>query len=234
MDITLLQHNTPRGPFTRAQVEEKLRGGEISPETFAFIPGLARWTPLREVLAGLDAAAYAYAVTMLPPAGPAYAGFWIRVAAHLLDNLIVSIPVFAVGMVCIIAFFGGFGVLVVQMQNSPHDPAAGAGLIGMVAAFYLSLIMLNVARLFAIWLYHAILESGPHQATFGKRVVGLKVTDMRGERITFGRASARYFSTLITGMTLGVGYLMVAFTDHKQTLHDMIAGTLVLQRGGRA
>ncbi len=53
---------------------------------------------------------------------------------------------------------------------------------------------------------------------------------MTGERITFGRASGRYFSTIVTGMTMGIGYLMVAFTDQKQALHDMIAGTLVVKK----
>jgi len=79
------------------------------------------------------------------------------------------------------------------------------------------------------WLYHAMLESGPHQATWGKRIVGVKVTSVTGQRISFGHATGRYFSTFLTGMTMGIGYLIVAFTDKKQALHDMVANTLVVQ-----
>ena len=100
-------------------------------------------------------------------------------------------------------------------------------MIGTIILLYLSLIF---GRILVVWLYHAFLESGPHQSTWGKRAVGLKVTSIRGERISFGHASGRYFGTIITNMTMGIGYLMVAFTDKKQTLHDMIAGTLVVKQ----
>jgi uncharacterized RDD family membrane protein YckC len=90
--------------------------------------------------------------------------------------------------------------------------------------------MIMIAGLATVWLYFALLESGPVQATFGKRIMGLKVTDMAGERISFGRASGRFFGKLITGMIpFGIGYMMAGFTDRKQALHDLIAGTLVIR-----
>lgn len=79
------------------------------------------------------------------------------------------------------------------------------------------------------WLYFALLTSSSKQATLGKMVVGVRVTDMSGQRINFGRATLRYFSKILSGMLLGIGYLMVAFTARKQGLHDMIAGTLVVK-----
>ena len=252
MTITVLnKSNVPTGPFTRAQVAEKLRTGELSPEDLAFIEGLGQWTPLRDVLAKIDAAmsalvplsrppaftppvatpapapGYSYAATMQPPEHLVYAGFWIRAAAHILDNLIVSIPFVAIWLVVVIMIVG---VSVLAPLTQIHSDSVNSTL---TASFVLTLIVLYLTlilgRFIAVWLYHALLESGPHQSTWGKRIVGLKVTSLTGQRITFGHASGRFFSTIITNMTMGIGYLMVAFTDHKQTLHDMIAGTLVVR-----
>ena len=77
------------------------------------------------------------------------------------------------------------------------------------------------------WLYSALLESSARGATLGKMVMGARVTDLSGGRISFGRATGRYFAKIISGMILAIGFIMVAFTARKQGLHDMIAGTLV-------
>lgn len=94
--------------------------------------------------------------------------------------------------------------------------------------FFLALIFAAVA---ASWLYYAFLESSAHQATLGKMALGLVVTDMQGRRVTFGRASGRFFAKIITGLIpFWIGYIMAGFTDRKQALHDMIASCLVLRR----
>ncbi len=80
------------------------------------------------------------------------------------------------------------------------------------------------------WLYFAKLESGPHQSTFGKRAMGLKVTNLAGGRIGFGQASGRFFGKIVSGMTLYIGFIMAGFTERKQALHDLIAGTLVVKQ----
>lgn len=79
------------------------------------------------------------------------------------------------------------------------------------------------------WLYYALQESGASQATLGKRAVGIKVTTVSGERITFGQASGRYFGKIISSLILCIGYLMMLWDDKKQTLHDKLAGTLVVK-----
>ena len=91
--------------------------------------------------------------------------------------------------------------------------------------------LLNVVVFFAGWLYFALQESGAHQATIGKRMMGLRVFDMNGQRISFGRASGRYFAKILSALILLIGFVMIAFTARKQGLHDMIAGTVVLFRG---
>ena len=78
------------------------------------------------------------------------------------------------------------------------------------------------------WLYEALMLSSPYQATLGKMIFGMKVTDLYGNRISFARATGRHFAKYISGpFTLLIGFFMVGFTERKQGLHDIIAGTLV-------
>ena len=79
-----------------------------------------------------------------------------------------------------------------------------------------------------MWLYFSLFESQGWQGTPGKHFLGIKVTDLNGNRITFARATARYFSKFFSSIILGIGYLMAAFTKRKQALHDLIAETLVV------
>lgn len=80
------------------------------------------------------------------------------------------------------------------------------------------------------WLYFAFLESSARQATFGKSLLGLAVVDEQGQRISFLRATGRYFAKFLSAIILLIGFIMVAFDSRKQGLHDKLAGTLVLKR----
>ena len=119
-----------------------------------------------------------------------YAGFWRRIAAYLVDALILAIPNI------ILSRIGGAGSLAVIVVD---------------------------------WIYFAYQESSPAQATFGKRALGVKVTNTEGNPISFGRATGRYFAKILSVLTLLIGVIMIAFTSKKQGLHDMIAGTLVVK-----
>jgi uncharacterized RDD family membrane protein YckC len=83
---------------------------------------------------------------------------------------------------------------------------------------------------FSQWLYEAFMTSSSWQATLGKRVLNMVVTDAQGQRITFARATGRHFAKWLSTMVLGIGFLMVAFTRKKQGLHDMLADTYVVIR----
>jgi uncharacterized RDD family membrane protein YckC len=149
------------------------------------------------------------------PSDLVYAGFWVRLAAWLIDLLITMILGFFIGAIIgglIGAYMGAHGhVKPADIRAAVQWPARIAG----------SLIT---------WLYFAIMESSPRQATVGKSALGLFVTDNEGRRISFARATGRYFASVISGLLLCIGYLMVAFTDRKQGLHDLMAGTLVFKR----
>ncbi len=80
------------------------------------------------------------------------------------------------------------------------------------------------------WLYFSIHESSSRQATQGKALFGIKVTDTFGNRISFLRATGRYFAKYLSMIIVFVGFVMAAFTARKQALHDLIASTLVLDK----
>lgn len=80
------------------------------------------------------------------------------------------------------------------------------------------------------WLYYAILESSKHQATLGKMLMGLFVTDLKGQRPSFWRATFRYLAKWVSIVTFFVGFFIAAFHTRGQTLHDMLAGCLVQRR----
>ena len=142
-------------------------------------------------------------------AGALYAGFWRRVGAYLIDYLVLT------AAALVVAF--AFGV-VLAFAGSTDEVVDG---FAMLLAF------------FGSWLYYAVLQSGPRRATLGKQAVGIQVTDLKGRRISFGRATGRYFASWLSSLTLGIGYVMAAFTARRQTLHDMIAGTVVVHKGSQ-
>jgi uncharacterized RDD family membrane protein YckC len=83
---------------------------------------------------------------------------------------------------------------------------------------------------FVNWLYFTLQESSQRQATIGKMALGIVVTDLNGERIGFAKATGRYFAKILSAIILLIGFIMVAFTEKKQGLHDILAGTLVVFR----
>lgn len=143
-----------------------------------------------------------------------YGGFWIRVVASLIDTLIVTfvswLIAFGVGL--------SLGLLMGIAGASEDTVVVMSTLVGYVASLLVN------------WYYFTYMESSARQATFGKLALGLAVTDMNGNRISFGRANARYFAKFLSALIFMIGFLMVAFTQKKQGLHDLIASTLVVKK----
>ena len=137
-----------------------------------------------------------------------YSGFWTRFCAALIDGIIVQILAILAGF--IIGLISGIAL------GGAEGTQALAGLLGSVAGMVIS------------WLYFSLMESSDKQATLGKQALGIKVTNLDGKPISFGQATVRHFAKIISTLILLIGYIMAAFTDKKQALHDMIAGTLVV------
>ncbi len=159
----------------------------------------------------------------LPPATRAFAGFWLRFVACLIDGALLGAILGAVFIP--ILLLGGFGAALQSMATRDHQPDPAA-----IFAFASSIALFVGASVLAGWLYYAYFESSEWQGTVGKKVMNLVVTDLEGNRVSFGRASGRYFARFITKLIpLGIGYILAGITEKKQALHDMIASCLVLR-----
>jgi uncharacterized RDD family membrane protein YckC len=152
-----------------------------------------------------------------------YAGFWVRFVARLIDGLILGIPFFLM-IIGPIFRFRRYRLLARGGSFGPPDPA-------FVVPIIFGIVFVGTFLLIVKWLYFAGMESSAGQATFGKAAMSLRVTDLQGRRLSFGCATGRFFAKIISGrITFGIGYIMAGFTQKKQALHDMIAGTLVLRK----
>ena len=130
-----------------------------------------------------------------------HAGFWRRLGAALIDGLVLA------------ATMAALGALGLPIYRDRELNALGLA-VGLLV----------------YWLYFAGLESSRRQGTLGKLALSIKVTDLAGGRIGFGRASGRYFAKYLSAAILMVGFAMAGFTARKQALHDLVAGTLVVDR----
>lgn len=147
-------------------------------------------------------------VSAMPPVSP-YGGFWKRTAAYIVDSILVTVLMMA-------TIFGAYLL-----------SGGDAESVGFAVASQASVWLIG-------WLYWAGMESSKAQATFGKQALGIKVTDLQGNRIGFGRATGRYFGKIISSLLLGIGFLMCGWTARKQALHDMMASTLVVNKDADA
>lgn len=141
--------------------------------------------------------------------GAEYGGFWLRVVAAMIDGIVVGVAFWA-------ATWGLLSAAGETTASTPEEEAAIAATVQLVG-------------IVVVWLYDALMESSSRQATLGKMAVGLRVTDMSGDRIGFGKATGRHFGKYLSALILGIGFLMVGWTRQKQGLHDQMAGTLVLK-----
>lgn len=158
-----------------------------------------------------------------------HAGFWKRLGAYAIDSAVIGFAGSVIGT--IISF------ILIPLSIIPvglaiaidgEDPGAASALL---VFFSMMLPILAAIPLsLGVWLYYALMESSKVQGTVGKMALGIVVVDEGMNPLSFGQASVRYWSRLVTGVTLGVGYIMAGFTQHKQTIHDMIARTYVVNK----
>jgi len=136
---------------------------------------------------------------------PVYAGFWLRTGALLIDTVMIAIVSFILGFIFAIPTVGTY--------------------IEYLASTFANLIVAVLAIL-----YVGFTESSKMQGTVGKKLVGIKVVDLHGNRISFGRAIGRHMAKVLSFLIIYVGFMMAGFTERKQALHDMIAGCLVIRK----
>ena len=139
---------------------------------------------------------------------PTYAGFWLRVVASLIDSRVAGVGAFVIGLV-----MGVFLLFLFPDLLANPDSDAIFGLVGFLGGLA----------------YFGIMESSSKQATLGKMALGLKVTDLDGQRIGLVKAINRNLGKIISYVLLGIGFFMAGFTKKKQGLHDKMVATLVVR-----
>jgi len=164
------------------------------------------------------------------------AGFWRRLAAYFIDSMFIAFITLPM-----------LTIIIMQTSLKPF-PSIRADQ-GVVTEDYLDdladnfvdhyqesvkkgLVYSFVIQFIFAWCYFAGMESSPLRATIGKLAVGIYVVDDSGERLSFGRATGRHFGKIISGLIVGIGYIMAGFTSQKKALHDMMAGALVVAKEG--
>lgn len=142
--------------------------------------------------------------------GSEYAGFSVRLIASLIDIALLWLT--EIGVVFALWTLGLLPLT---------EKEIGEGLALFLAVVFWA---------FPAWPYFAGLESSRRQATLGKQLLGLQVSDLTGRRIGFGRASARHWVKVHLCLPPYVWFLAIVFSARKQGLHDLAAGTLVLTK----
>ena len=242
---------TAEGPVNAADLVVMRQHGELRDDDFVWREGMADWARLAEMwshiqqdgagtieaaVADMDQSVdwnqevprssipgprteYGYA-PLYPSAGHAavaagaFAGFWLRFVAWFLDMLVL----FAIS--CVLGCFAAPLLIPLGGFDPEAPPGAGTGLE----------LLMNAISFVVGLIYYAAFETSSLQATPGKYVLRLQVTDINGGRVSFGRALARNLLKLLSGLILLIGYIMAAFTARKQALHDIICDCLVVRR----
>ncbi|MCW5910514.1 MAG: RDD family protein [Cyclobacteriaceae bacterium] len=154
-----------------------------------------------------------------------YAGFWLRLVAIIIDGIIIGVAQSFIFVPILAALGLGFASSAETMDLSDPDQAAGliASISAMMGGYWILSLTIQI-------LYSTLMESSKLQATVGKLALGLKVTDLQGNKLDFTKALIRNLCKIISNFTFLIGYIMAGFTEKKQALHDMIASTLVLKK----
>lgn len=148
-------------------------------------------------------------------AEPRYGGFWIRLVAYFIDGILNNIIGIIIGII--------LGILVGIAAGSANAEMTESNLFLLKMASY-------VLSLITTWLYFALFQSSKYMSTPGKMLFGLVVVDKEYNRLSFAKATGRFFATFVSAIILFIGYIMAAFTNKKRALHDMIAGTYVIYK----
>jgi len=162
-----------------------------------------------------------------------YASFFKRFIAHLVDVVLVHLLIAMLVIPVALMFVSG-GILSRCISIEPWNITPGADpleilemTVEMIPVLFIVMWIVIFSSLY--WLYFAIFESSPRQATPGKMMLGLFVTDIHGRRISFLKALGRTLGKVLSKAFCYLGYILALFTDRSQALHDLLANTLVLE-----
>lgn len=232
------------GPVTAAAFEGLVRDSVVRGDTLVWTQGMAEWQPWSQLepATGVCAASNGRFLQrdmvthegrlisaeqkdtyfqrlregVAQPGQMVYGGFWIRFVAKFLDGLLMWVVNTAANLALSFLFFGR---LIFEPNASDVDQA------GTLIAFQGVTFLVNLTT----GLLYAWFFISRYSATPGKMALGLKIVCADGSPLGHGRIIGRYFAEILSGLILGIGYIMAAFDDEKRTLHDRICDTRVIK-----
>jgi uncharacterized RDD family membrane protein YckC len=237
MQVWIGRNGERFGPYTDDEIRQWLRDGTCLPDELGWYDGMVDWRPLGELFPEERPVAAADGVPPMPPspppflgvtdvATPEYAGFWLRFGAWVIDYLILIVPftIISLGMgLSTIA-----GAFLEQMKTDQ---------VAAFEAYATAMLPITYVLMVIGFVYYTLFEASKWQATPGKMAVGIRVTDTDGQRISIARSAGRNAVRLTNVLRFPVPlplicYVVAAFTERKQGVHDLLARTYVLT--GRA
>lgn len=206
MQIYLNKDEERIGPFALEEVNRQLAAGTLQPSDLAWYEGSPGWRELLSIPGVImpgGASSTAAPISIAIPAmvgSTSYAGFWIRTLAYVIDTLILVVV---------------SELILLPLRSLPE------GAVPLIALFI---------PLLVCFVYMPAFWSSSRQATIGQMICGLKVVNaITGTRISVLHAFGRWLALLLAMSILFIGVIMVAFTERKRGLHDILAGTYVVK-----
>ena len=165
---------------------------------------------------------------------PSPAGFWKRYVAYFVDIVILYIAVEVLSTIYFSFQVHSEMETLTQLYNSlKAGSAAGEQpdpyvLMQQLENVLMPALIFSTSVYFILGgIYFSVMESSRHQATIGKRMLGIKVTNANGEPIGLPQSVGRYCAASLSWITLNLGHALAAWTPERRALHDYIASTRV-------
>jgi uncharacterized RDD family membrane protein YckC len=162
---------------------------------------------------------------------PQYAGFWIRFGAWAIDSIILGIPLLFFSNIIFALFISSMEIPdELLMDPASINALSDSEILSLLGSLMTAFLGTMAVCIFISLFYYSLLHSSKWQATIGKKLLGLKVEDLKGNKLSFWRSLGRYIvSSLLSGILL-IGFILAAFTEKKQALHDLIVGSIVVKK----
>jgi uncharacterized RDD family membrane protein YckC len=210
------------GPYDGHRVKEMIEQAQLAADSPVARVGATQWSTIRDIpvfsallppLPGAAIGSPGYTPVAGAAGGRRYAGFWIRFLAYFIDAIIINITVAA------ISFGVGALIGVASTANGMHDSEKISAIAGGVGA---------IIGIICAIAYYVVFCSGRWQATPGKRMLGIHLITVGGEKVGGWLALGRYLAYIISSLPFGIGFMMIGWNSEKQGLHDMICKTRVI------
>jgi uncharacterized RDD family membrane protein YckC len=251
MDWYYVKDERQVGPVAVSEIRGLVAAGAIGPQTLVWTAGMAEWRPWSETEGAAtegrsDSVVCSRCGRTVPasetiqfgdrpvcatckpafvqglkegavPVGAVrYGGFWIRFAARLIDGIVLWLVNTLISAPLMIPFLGSV---------TPGSPGPDPENLTVFFAIYGLMMVFQIAVSAA----YEVLFLGRFGATPGKLACRLKVMTAEHRPISYGRAFGRFFGHWLSGLTMGIGYIIAAFDDQKRSLHDRICDTRVVK-----